>query len=205
MMAAEDGRYSDAQVGLEKVLALDPSSQTALMQLGELELHARQYAKATEYLKRARALRPEDPTAAFYEGKALVKAGDLTGARDALQDSVRLAPRQSADARVLLGEVFLGLKDVKAAEDQFEAVLLVQPERVDAQIGIARTQLADQKFAEALRQLAPLSKTQPRNADVFTLLAKAYSGLGRKLEARRAESRANFLLGEAKKTGDDKN
>jgi choline-sulfatase len=205
MMAAEDGRYSDAQVGLEKVLALDPSSQTALMQLGELELHARQYAKATEYLKRARALRPQDPTAAFYEGKALVKAGDLTGARDALQDSVRLAPRQSADARVLLGQVFLGLKEVKAAEDQFEAVLLLQPERVDAQIGIVRTQLADQKFAEALRQLAPLSKTQPRNADVFTLLAKAYSGLGRKLEARRAESRANFLLGEAKKSGDDKN
>jgi predicted Zn-dependent protease len=76
---------------------------------------------------------------------------------------------------------------------------------VDAQIGIARTQLADQKFAEALRQLAPLSKSQPRNADVFTLLAKAYSGLGRKLEARQAESRANVLLGEAKKTGDDKN
>jgi len=205
MMAAEDGRYSDAQVGLEKVLALDPSSHTALMQLGELELHAGQNAKAMEYLKRARALRPEDPTAALYEGKALVKAGNLTGARDALQDSVRLAPRQSADARVLLGEVFLGLKDVKSAEDQFEAVLLLQPERVDAQIGIARTQLADQKFAEALRHLALLSKSQPRNADVFTLLAKAYSGLGRKLEARRAESRANVLLGEAKKTRDDKN
>ncbi len=205
MMAAEDGRYSDAQVGLEKVLSLDPSSQTALMQLGELELHAGQYAMATEYLKRARALRPEDPTAAFYAGKALVKAGNLTGARDALQDSVRLAPRQSADARVLLGQVFLGLKDVKAAEDQFEAVLLLQPERVDAQIGIARTKLADQKFADALRQLVPLSKSQPRNADIFTLLAKAYSGLGRKLEARRAESRANFLLGQAKKTPGDKN
>jgi tetratricopeptide (TPR) repeat protein len=204
MMAAEDGRYSDAQAGLQKVLALDPSSQTALMQLGELELRAGQYAKATEYLKRARALRPEDSTAAFYEGKALVKAGDLTGARDALEDSVRLAPRQSAEARVLLGQVFLGLKDVKAAEDQFEAVLLLQPESMDAQLGIARTQLADQKFAEALRQLAPLSKTQPRNADVFTLLAEAYSGLGRKLEARQAESRAHTLLGEAKKTGDDK-
>ena len=61
MMAAEDGRYSDAQVGLEKVLALDPGSQTALMQLGELELHAGQYAKATEYLKRARALRRKTP------------------------------------------------------------------------------------------------------------------------------------------------
>lgn len=204
MMAAEDGRYSDAQVGLEKVLALDPASQTALMQLGELELHAGQYSKATEYLKRARALRPEDPTAAFYEGKALVQAGNLTGARDALQESVRLAPRQSADARVLLGQVFLGLKDVKAAEDQFEAVLLLQPERVDAQIGIARTKLADHKFAEALRQLVPLSKSQPRNADVFALLAEAYSGLGRKLEARQAKSRAHALLGEGKKTGDDK-
>ncbi len=205
MMAADDGRYSDAQVALEKVLALDSSSQTALMQLGEAELQTGQYVKAAENLKRARALRPENPTAAFYEGKALLKAGNLTAARDALQDSIRLAPGQSADARVLLGQVFVGLKDYKAAEDQFEAVLLLQPESVDAQIGIARTQLADQKFADALRQLAPLSKSQPRNADVFTLLAQAYSGLGRKLEARRAESRANFLLGDVKKTGDDKN
>ena len=48
------------------------------------------------------------------------KTGDLAGARDALEASLKLTPEQFP-ARVLLGEVYLGLKDPKAAEDQFEA------------------------------------------------------------------------------------
>ena len=35
--------------------------------------------------ERAREVRPEDSTAAFYEGQALQKTGDLAGARDALE------------------------------------------------------------------------------------------------------------------------
>jgi tetratricopeptide (TPR) repeat protein len=197
MMAAEDGRSSEARLNLEKVLELDPLSQTALLQLGELELHAGRFAKASEYLKRARELRPEDSTAALYEGQALEKAGDLNGARDALEASVRLAPRQSADTRVLLGQVYLKLKDLKAAEDQFEAALLLQPGMADARVGVAKTQLADQRFADALQQLVPLSKSQPGRAEIFALLAEAYSGLGKKPEAERAKSRAKALIGKA--------
>jgi choline-sulfatase len=206
MMAAEDGRSSDARIGLERVLELDPGSQTALLQLGELELHAGRYAKAAEYLKRARAIRPQDATAAFYEGQALEKAGDLAGARDALEASVKLARGQSADARVLLGQVYLGLKDPKAAGDQFEAALLLHPGMLDAQLGVARAQVADRRFADALQQLVPLSKSQPANAEVFELLAQAYSSIGKKAEAERAEGRAKELIVRAKKLGpEDKN
>jgi choline-sulfatase len=206
MMAAEDGRSSEARIGLERVLELDPGSQPALLQLGELELHAGRYAKAAEYLKRAREIRPQDATAAFYEGQALEKAGDLAGARDALEASVKLARGQSADARVLLGQVYLGLKDPKAAGDQFEAALLLHPGMLDAQLGVARAQVADRRFADALQQLVPLSKSQPANAEVFELLAQAYSSIGKKAEAERAESRAQQLIAKAKKLGpEDKN
>jgi len=194
MMAADEGRTSEARLGLEKVLDLDPKSQTALLQLGELELHAGKYGKASEYLKRARELRPEDSTAAFYEGMALEKAGDLAGAREALEASVRLAPGQSTDARVRLGEVYLGLKNPSAAEDQFEAALLLQPGNLDAQVGAARAQVVDRRFADALRQLVPLSKLHPNSAEIFELLAQAYSGLGRKAEAAEAENRAQNLV-----------
>jgi arylsulfatase A-like enzyme/Flp pilus assembly protein TadD len=198
MMAAEDGRSSEARGGFEKVLQLDPKSQTGLLQLGELELHEGNYGKAAEYLKRSREVRPEDPTAALYEGQALEKAGDLAGARDALEASLRLAPGQAADARVLLGQVYLKLKDPKAAEDQFEAALLSQPGNVDAQMGVARAHLADRRFADTLRELVPLTQSQPGNAEVFELLAQAYSGLGKKTEAERAASRAQELIGKGK-------
>ena len=107
-------------------------------------------------------------------------------------------PGQSADARVLLGQICLGLKDPKAAEEQFEAALLLQPGNVDAQLGVARAQVADHRFADALHQLVPLSKSQPRSAEIFELLAQAYSGLGKEAEAARAESRAQGLVNKAK-------
>ena len=96
------------------------------------------------------------------------------------------------EARLLLGHVYLGLKDRTAAEDQFEAALL-QSGSVEAQLGLAEAQITNGKFAEAAQSLQALSKSQPKNAKVFYLLAKAYSGLGKKAEAQQAEARAKLL------------
>ena len=94
---------------------------------------------------------------------------------------------------MLLGQVYLGLKDPIAAEDQFEAALLLQPGSVDAQLGLADARIAKGNFAEAAQSLEALSKVQAKNAHVFDLLVKAYSGLGKKTEAHRAEARAKLL------------
>jgi uncharacterized protein HemY len=124
MLASDDKRLSDARQFLEKALQLDPSSPTALRQLGELELAAGDFAKAAAHLKRACELRPYDSTAAFEWGEAAEKSGDWAGARDALELGLKQAPGQTA-ARLELGSVYLQLKDPKKAEDQFEAALLV--------------------------------------------------------------------------------
>jgi choline-sulfatase len=192
MIASEDGRSSEARAALEKVLELDPKAPAALRQLGELELRAGDYAKAAEHLKHGREIRPDDATAAFYEGQALKEVGDLAGARKALEASLKLTPSQFP-ARLLLGQVYLDLKDPKAAEDQFEAALLLQPQNVEAQLCLARAQIVSGNFIEALRQLELLSKSQPDNAEVFESLAQTYSRLGKKEEAERAVSRARTL------------
>ena len=194
MIASDDDRPADARTSLEKVLTLDPRSPTALLQLGELELQAGHYAQAAKHLKGAREVRPDDATASFYEGQALEKAQDFAGARDALETSLKLMPGQFP-ARLLLGQVYLGLKDPKAAEDQFEAALLLQSGSVEAQLGVAQAQIAEGNFAEAVQSLESLSKAEPKNADVFDLLAKAYSGLGKKVEAQEAERRSKLLRG----------
>jgi choline-sulfatase len=139
MMASDDNRTDEARRALEKVLQLDAKSPTALRQLGELELHAGDYAKAAEHLKQAREVRPEDSTAAFYEGQAREKTGDFAGARDALEASLKLTPGQFP-ARLLLGQVYLSLKDPKNAEDQLEAALLLEPKSTEAQKGLTEAQ-----------------------------------------------------------------
>jgi arylsulfatase A-like enzyme/Flp pilus assembly protein TadD len=192
MIASEDNRPAEARQALEKVLALSPKSPTALRQLGELELQAGDYEKAARHLKAAVEMRPDDATAAFYEGQALEKLHDLAGARDALEISLKLLPGQFA-ARLLLGQVYLELKNPKAAEDQFEAALLLQSNSLDAQLGTISAKIAEGNFAEAVRQLEPLSKMEAKNVEIFELLAKAYAGLGEAVEARQAEARAKLL------------
>jgi uncharacterized protein HemY len=136
MIASEDGRPDEARQSLEKVLQLSPKSPTALRDLGQLELKSGDYARAAQHLKGALETRP-DAIAWFNEGQALEKIHDLAGARDALETSLKLQPGQF-QARLLLGQVYLGLKDAKAAEDQFEAALLVQASSVEAQRGLEK-------------------------------------------------------------------
>jgi choline-sulfatase len=192
MMEAEEDHEADARKSLEKVLQLDPKSPTALRQLGELELKGGDYAAAARHLKGALEVRPDDATAAFYEGQALERAHDPAGARDALEASLKVMPGQF-QARLLLGQIYLELKNPREAEDQMEAALLLQPDSVEAQLGTANAQIAAGNFAEAVQTLQPLARTQPRNAEVFALLAQAYSGLGEKMDAQRAEDRSKLL------------
>jgi choline-sulfatase len=192
MIASEDNRAEEAGKTLEKVLAFDPKSFAALRQLGELELQAGHFAQAAQHLKGALDVHPDDATVSFYEGKALEKTHDLAGARNALATSLKLMPGQF-HARLLLGQVYLALKDPTAAEDQFEAALLLQPGSLDAQLGLADAQIARGDFADAAQSLEALSKVQPKNVHVFDQLATAYSGLGKKAEAQRAETKAKLL------------
>jgi arylsulfatase A-like enzyme/Tfp pilus assembly protein PilF len=192
MLASDDNRPSDARQFLEKALQLDPSSPTALRQLGELELAAGDFAKAALHLKRACELRPDDSTAAFELGEALEISGDWPGARDALESSLKLAPSQMS-ARLLLGHVYLQLKDAKNAADQFEAALLVDSNNGVGRIGLAEAQIQQSEFAGALPDLEALTKSDPRNTVALRLLARAYRGLGREQDAKRADEQAEAL------------
>jgi arylsulfatase A-like enzyme/Flp pilus assembly protein TadD len=192
MLASDDNRSSDARQFLEKALQLDPSSPTALRQLGELELAAGDSAKAAVHLKRACELRPDDSTAAFELGEALEKSGDWPGARDALESSLKLAPGQMP-ARLLLGHVYLQLKDPKNAADQFEAALLVDSNNSDGRLGLAEAQIQQSDFAGTLPDLEAFTKSDSRNSAALRLLARAYRGLGRQQDAKRAEEQAAAL------------
>jgi len=192
MLADDDNRSSDARQFLEKALVLDPSSPTALRQLGELELAAGDFVKAAAHLKRACELRPDDSTAAFEWGEAAEKSGDWPAARDALESSLKLAPSQMP-ARLLLGHVYLQLKDAKKAEDQFEAALLVDSNNSDGRLGLAEAQILQSDFAGALPDLEAFTKADPRNAEALRLLARAYRALGRERDAKRAEDEAGAL------------
>lgn len=192
MIASEDGRTVEARKALEKVLQLNDRSEAALLQIGRLERESKNYTEAARYLRRASELRPDDAEIAFEFGGALDLSGDLPGARRALEGSLKLNADHPA-ARVLLGQVCLKSNDPKAAEDEFETALLLQPASAEGQIGLAKALLRQKKFGDALELLKESVKSSGNNADFFELLAQAYAGLGQLGPAQAAREKAKKI------------
>ena len=118
--------------------------------------------------------------------------GDLPGARDALEESLRLSPGQFP-ARQLLGRVYLRMGNLKAALDQFEAAVFLEPKNADGRMDLARALLQGQRPADALEQLTAAAQISPARADVQDLMAQTYKALGKDDLARKASARAALL------------
>jgi arylsulfatase A-like enzyme/cytochrome c-type biogenesis protein CcmH/NrfG len=192
LTAVEGEEPNKARAALEKLLLMDEKPATALTQLGHLEFSAGNYKEAAEYFRRAREFRPDDAGIALDYARALQMNHDPNGARNVLRASLKANPHQFA-ARLLLGQIYFRLGDADAAMDQFESAALLQPENVEAKTSLAKVLLAQKNFADAVELLEPLAESSARDADVFALLAQAYTGVGRREDARRAESHAQVL------------
>ncbi len=192
MLATENEQPAQARAALEKLLQMDEKSATALTQLGRLEMTSGNYKKAAEYLRRAHELRPDDPAGALDYARALEANHDPNSARDVLNASLKTNPHQFA-ARLLLGQIYFRSGDAEAALDHLEAAALLQPENVEAKTSLAKVLITQKKFADVVELLEPLAQSPAKDADVFSLLAQAYVGLGRREDGQRAESHARAL------------
>jgi len=53
--------------------------------------------------------------------------------------------------------------------------------------------MAQGKTGQALQQLTPLTESNPKDPEIFDLLAQAYRGAGKPQEAEKAEAQARLL------------
>jgi arylsulfatase A-like enzyme len=122
------------------------------------------------------------------------EVGQWVNARVALEKLVQLNDK-SLLARLLLGHVYLNSNSAKAAEDQFEAAVFLQPGNMEAQLGLARALLREKKFADAVDLLEETTKSGTKDPEAFELLAQAYTGLEKPALAKQATDRANSIRG----------
>jgi choline-sulfatase len=188
MMLADQGHAQDARASLKKLLLLDPDSAVALRQLGELAFKAEDYPTAAECFRRVLTTHPDDAPAALYEARTLDKLGNAQGARSVLEASVTRSPGQ-LESRMLLATLDSRLGDRAAAEDQWEAVLLLDPANHDALLGLARQQLEAKRFTEVVALLEPQITKASASNDLVQLLIQAYVALGRHADAEKLRSR----------------
>ncbi len=169
MMQDEGGNSAAARMAFGNALKADPSSLTALSQLGEMELKAGDYRDAAQHLAAALRLNPEDGGVALHLGQALQKVGDLKGAAQALETALKLSPGQYG-ARVQLGEIYLSQKNITAAQDQLEAAMLLEGKKPEAHIAMARLYLSQQQPQKAGAELQRVLRNDPKNREALGLM-----------------------------------
>jgi predicted Zn-dependent protease len=120
--------------------------------------------------------------------QALERNGDLQGARDMLETSLKSHPDQFS-ARLRLGRIYLRSNNAQSAVVQFEAAQLMRPESVEATVDLAKVLIAQGNFTDAVKILHEAADSSTKNPEVSGLLAKVCTELDQQTGTAEADDR----------------
>jgi tetratricopeptide (TPR) repeat protein len=169
--------HEQAQVEIDRALALDPDNERALLLAADIALDLDQAERARELLVRLEALVPGSATVQNRLGIALEEQGDLEGAERALREAARL-DRRGHDPFVNLGRVLRRQGRHEEALDAFEIAVTRAPSDANALLGrgLARAARGDVPGAEEdFRRAAELA---PNDAEPLLALGDLQRDLG---------------------------
>lgn len=156
--------------GLQKIVALNPSSPRAHYSLALNLEHAGRLDEALASYRTTLRLRPDFVEAHLGEGNIGFRKGDYALAARCYADVLELQPG-NADARFNLGTTFLNRGDFELAAGSYEEVLRVHPDHASAHKGLGEALLRLDRRCEALPHLERSTRLDPRLAVDATLRA----------------------------------
>lgn len=173
--------------GEEESAVFDVTLGNVLSQREDLERAVAAYRAAVEKFPRFRR-------AWRSLGLIHVRRGELAEAARALTRVIELG---GGDALTygLLGSAHAGLGSQLAAESAFRMAALLEPDALDWKLGLARSFVQQERFAEAASLCGDLIEAQPERAELWLLQGGAFLGLGQPLRAAEAYELADRLGG----------
>jgi adenylate cyclase len=139
-----------AREAVEKALAIEPDLAEALSARLVIETNFDYNWKgATETLRKALAVAPEDPSLLIWAANLATSRGDLTKALDFCRHSVALDP-VNAQARAFLASNLGNLGRQEEARAEYERVIELNPSAPNSYASIGGTYLLEGKFEEAV-------------------------------------------------------
>jgi tetratricopeptide (TPR) repeat protein len=171
------GRYLDAQIGCERVLAINSSHADTLHLMGLLSYQAGQYDLAVEWM--TRAIR-ENPTPEYLGnlGTMLLRQKRYEDALKAFDKAIQLKP-EDAELWKHLGNILLKLDRPDDALLTFQHVLKLNPHHRDAAYRSGHLLHNQKRFEEALKCFELCDELQPNHAPTLQMRALSLLGLKR--------------------------
>lgn len=157
-------------------------------QMDEMEMAMQFYDQAIEKF-------PNFRRAYKNAGLIHVRNGEFKKALPYLTKTVELGGHTSL-AYGLLGFAYGSMDQHLSAESAYRMAILLDPETVDWQLGLARSLFKQQKYGDAASLCSLLIEKNPERADFWLLQANAYLGMEQPMRAAENYEYVN-LLGKA--------
>lgn len=165
------GRPLDAIPLYERLVQEQPTSIARRLDLAQAELQANQFDKAAARYLEALQLQPDRDEALLGRGTALHMASRFVEAQPNLEQAVHQQPR-NPNARYRLGRNLLAIHKEKEAIQEFQQVMRLQPDRIEA-IDLLCLLLCQQKqFDAALDTVTAGLVLQPTSGLLLSTAAR---------------------------------
>jgi tetratricopeptide (TPR) repeat protein len=188
---SDDDDMSKAMKLLEKNCK-DSTAATFEFTLANLYFQQENYDRALELYDEAIKQFPNFRRAYKNAGLIHVRAGDFKKALPYLTKTIELGGHTSI-AYGLLGFAYSSTENHLCAESAYRQAILLDPETIDWQMGLASSLFKQQKYGDAVALCNTLIQKKPDNGQFWLLQANAYLGLKQPMKAAENYEYVNVL------------
>ena len=166
------GDLAGAKDALIQAARLNPRQGDVRIELGAVYALEKNWTSALTEFELAHQISPADPRSLLYGADALRQLNRREESIAMLREAVRLAP-DYWQARYRLGETLAMQGQIAVAAEEFEKVLLANPNHVKAHanLGVALFKLG--RIDEAIRQFDEALRLDPQNQQILQFRERA--------------------------------
>ena len=172
--ATED--YTSAKALLQTIILQDKYFTPALRQLGICELRLGNAQNAIRHLIKYCKHATDDAIARANLAQAYIVTNELTRARQ--QTTLALKISTSADLNFLAAEIEEHLNDVEKAIKLYRKGLAIEPNRISAQVALARAYKNSAQYNSASEILSAILENDPQNVVALTTFGLVCHAIG---------------------------
>ena len=184
-LQSEDGEAANALATLDRARTLAPNTEEVLSAIAQVSLAIRRPVLAILALEPLTRLAPSVAQHHYLFGVALMQAGDMPAAVDALEKARRLDPAHSLTA-IALGIAFNNRKMFAEAKSVLERVLERDPDNVEAIAALSETEEGLGNLDSADTHAARALTAAPTHPTAQLVIGMVLMKRGRHAEARAA-------------------
>ncbi len=169
----EKGEAKAAVIELKGLLQKSPENAEARVLLGDLYLRLGDGASAAKELEKARDLNLPKEAWIAKLARAYLLQNQPKVLLETLQPEPQLPGKVRGELLALRGVAQLGLNDgLDKAQESFNAALQVDPDSVDALLGLAMLEAARQQYKQAADYATQATAKAPKNVQAWLLLGE---------------------------------